>query len=144
VAAAFLIAVTVPGSFRGWERAMYLLIAASLAAVPLAAIAWAHRGQAASAATATTTTHGSAVFLAVALVGTTVAPWQLFFQQSNVVDKRITTRFLGYERADTALGTILFAVGALGILLACAFALGWAGRHGAFTDAAAVARGLRA
>ena len=32
----------------------------------------------------------------------------------------------------------------LGILLACAFALGWAGRHGAFTDAAAVARGLRA
>ena len=44
---------------------------------------------------------------------TTVAPWQLFFQQSNVVDKRITTRFLGYERADTALGTVLFAVGAL-------------------------------
>jgi natural resistance-associated macrophage protein len=30
-----------------------------------------------------------------------------------VVDKRITTRFLGYERTDTALGTVLFAVGAL-------------------------------
>jgi len=144
VAAAFLIAVTVPGSFRGWERAMYVLIAASLAAVPLAAIAWAHRGPAAAgAATATATAHGGAVFLAVALVGTTVAPWQLFFQQSNVVDKRITTRFLGYERADTALGTVLFAVGALGVLLACAFALGPAGLHGAFTDAATTARGLR-
>jgi Mn2+/Fe2+ NRAMP family transporter len=83
------------------------------------------------------------VFLAVALVGTTVAPWQLFFQQSNVVDKRITTRFLGYERADTALGTVLFAVGALGVLLACAFAFGRPGPHGAFTDAAATARGLR-
>ena len=138
-AAAFLIAVTASGSFRGWERAMYVLIAASLAAVPLAVIAWAHRGQAAASAA---TAHGGAVFLAVALVGTTVAPWQLFFQQSNVVDKRITTRFLGYERADTALGTVLFAVGALGVLLACGFAFGPAGLHGAFTDAAA-ARGLR-
>jgi Mn2+/Fe2+ NRAMP family transporter len=149
VAAAFLIAVTVPGSFRGWERAMYVLIAASLAAVPLAAIAWAHRGQAAASESAGAA-HGGAVFLAVALVGTTVAPWQLFFQQSNVIDKRITTRFLGYERADTALGTVLFAVGALGVLLACALVLdqqsafGAAGLHGAFTDAAAVAHGLRA
>jgi hypothetical protein len=61
-----------------------------------------------------------------------------------VVDKRITTRFLGYERTDTALGTVLFAVGALGVLLACGFAFGRAGLHGAFTDAAATARGLRA
>ena len=30
------------------------------------------------------------VLLIVAIVGTTVTPWQLFFQQSNVVDKRIT------------------------------------------------------
>jgi Mn2+/Fe2+ NRAMP family transporter len=148
VAAAFLIAVTVPGSFRGWERAMYVLIAGSLAAVPLAAIAWAHRGPAAAgAATATAAARGGARRRRLpgrGPGGTTVAPWQLFFQQSNVVDKRITTRFLGYERADTALGTVLFAVGALGVLLACAFALGPAGLHGAFTDAAATARGLRA
>jgi Mn2+/Fe2+ NRAMP family transporter len=146
VAAAFLIAVMAPGSFRGWERAMYVLLAASLAAVPLATIAWTHRASATPAAAAATagTAHGGAVFLAVALVGTTVAPWQLFFQQSNVVDKRITTRFLGYERADTALGTALFAVGALGVLLACGVAFGSAGLHGAFTDAGAVARGLRA
>ncbi len=143
VAAAFLIAVTASGSFRGWERAMYVLIAASLAAVPLAVIAWVHRGHAA-AGPAAATAHGGAVFLALALVGTTVAPWQLFFQQSNVVDKRITTRFLGYERADTALGTVLFAAGALGVLLACAFAFGRTGLHGAFTDAAATARGLHA
>jgi Mn2+/Fe2+ NRAMP family transporter len=26
-----------------------------------------------------------------AIVGTTVAPWQLFFQQSNVVDKRLSS-----------------------------------------------------
>ncbi len=126
--------------------ALLALIAASLSAVPLAVIAWAHHPPAAEAAAggATGIVHGGAVFLALALVGTTIAPWQLFFQQSNVVDKRITTRFLGYERADTALGTVLFAIGALGVLLACAFAFGAAGRHGAFTDAGAVAAGLRA
>ncbi len=145
VAAAFLIAVTATGSFRGWERAMYVLIAASLSAVPLAVIAWSHHPPTAQPAAGGISVigHGSAVFLALALVGTTIAPWQLFFQQSNVVDKRITTRFLGYERVDTAVGTVLFAIGALGVLLACAFAFGAAGSHGAFPDAGAVAEGLR-
>jgi Mn2+/Fe2+ NRAMP family transporter len=143
VAAAFLIAVTASGSFRGWERAMYVLLVASLAAVPLAVIAATNHASAARTGAAPGIANGGAVFLTLALVGTTVAPWQLFFQQSNVVDKRITTRFLGYERADTAIGTVLFAVGALGVLLACGFAFGAAGLHGAFNDAGAVARGLR-
>jgi hypothetical protein len=60
------------------------------------------------------------------------------------VDKRITTRFLGYERADTALGTVMFAIGALGVLLACDFAFGSTALHGAFTNGAATASGLRA
>jgi Mn2+/Fe2+ NRAMP family transporter len=144
-AAAFLIGVTAGGSFRGWERAMYALVCASLVAVPLALAAHAHRPvpPRLPASTAVGMVHGSALFLAVALVGASVAPWQLFFQQSNVVDKRITTRFLGYERADTALGTVLFAVGALGVLLACNFAFGSTALHGAFTSGGATASGLR-
>jgi Mn2+/Fe2+ NRAMP family transporter len=125
---------------------MYAFLVASLAAVPLALIAWAHHGPAVVQAAASHPAGmpgGGPVFLAIALVGTTVAPWQLFFQQSNVVDKRITTRFLAYERADTALGTVLFGVAALGILLGCGLALNPSGLHGAFTDAGAVARGLR-
>ncbi len=146
LAAAFLIGVAATGSFRGWERAMCVLILASLVAVPLVLAARVHRpgSVAALAPVADLSSHGGAVFLAVALAGTTVAPWQLFFQQSNVVDKRITSRFLGYERIDTALGTVLFSVGALGVLLACGFAFDGTALHGAFTDAAAVADGLRA
>ena len=30
------------------------------------------------------------MLLVIAIVGTTIAPWQLFFQQSYVIDKRIT------------------------------------------------------
>jgi NRAMP (natural resistance-associated macrophage protein)-like metal ion transporter len=145
VAAAFLIGVVAAGSFRGWERAMYALVCASLVAVPLVLAARAHRPAPPhlTVPAAASTAREGALFLAVAMVGATVAPWQLFFQQSNVVDKRITTRFLGYERADTALGTVLFAVGALGILLACNFAFGSTALHGAFTSGAATASGLR-
>ena len=50
-------------------------------------------------------------------MGTTVAPWQLFFQQSNVVDKRITPRFMAYERADTVLGAFVVIVGATALLM---------------------------
>ena len=39
------------------------------------------------------------MLLIIGIVGTTVAPWQLFFQQSYVIDKRITPRFIRYERA---------------------------------------------
>lgn len=122
---------------------MYALVLASLVAVPLLVLTHAAHLAPAPAVTVHGTREGG-LFFAVALVGTTVAPWQLFFQQSNVVDKRITTRFLGYERADTALGTILFAAGALGILLACSLAFAAPPLHGAFTDASAVARSFRA
>ena len=53
----------------------------------------------------------AAVLLIIAIVGTTVAPWQLFFQQSNIVDKRITPRFISYERADTVIGSIVVVAG---------------------------------
>ena len=59
----------------------------------------------------------TAVLLIIAIVGTTVAPWQLFFQQSNVVDKRITPRFIGYERADTTFGAFVVVVGAIAIMV---------------------------
>ena len=44
------------------------------------------------------------MLLIIGIVGTTVAPWQLFFQQSYVIDKRITPRFIPYEKADLVIG----------------------------------------
>ena len=40
------------------------------------------------------------MLLIIGIVSTTVAPWQLFFQQSYVIDKRIMPRFIPYEKAD--------------------------------------------
>ena len=47
------------------------------------------------------------MLLIIAIVGTTVAPWQLFFQQSNIIDKRITPRWINYERLDTWIGAFV-------------------------------------
>jgi hypothetical protein len=71
-----------------------------------------------------------------------VAPWQLFFQQSNVVDKRITPRFIGYERADTAVGAIVVVVGAIAIEVVAVLAVRGTNLAGKFTDALGVARAL--
>lgn len=93
VAALALIAVAASGSFRRWERAMFAFIGASLLLVPLTFLAQPRWGRAAHDFVVPGVQGGvtsEAVLLIIAVVGTTVAPWQLFFQQSNVIDKRIT------------------------------------------------------
>lgn len=64
------------------------------------------------------------------MVGTTVAPWQLFFQQSNIVDKRITPRFIGYERADTVIGSLVVVIGAAALLMTADYAARVTGNSG--------------
>jgi Mn2+/Fe2+ NRAMP family transporter len=82
------------------------------------------------------------MLLIIAIVGTTVAPWQLFFQQSYVIDKRITTRFIPYERVDLVFGIILVIAGAAAMMAFCAAAFTGHPEFGQFTDAGAVAAGL--
>ena len=80
--------------------------------------------------------------LIIGIVGATVTPWQLFFQQSYIVDKRITARFIHYERADLWIGIVLVTIGAAAMI--CLTAAVFVGRpeFGNFEDAGAVAAGL--
>ncbi|MDA0582538.1 divalent metal cation transporter, partial [Acinetobacter baumannii] len=82
------------------------------------------------------------MLLIIAIVGTTVAPWQLFFQQSYVIDKRITPRFIKYERLDLWLGIGLVVIGAVCMMSFTAAAFAGHPEFGQFTDAAGVASGL--
>ncbi len=84
------------------------------------------------------------MLLIIGIVGTTVAPWQLFFQQSYVIDKRITPRFMKYEKADLWIGIVIVVIGAAAIMGATTVA--FAGTHGFghFTDTAGLAKGLQA
>ena len=84
----------------------------------------------------------ASVLLIIAIVGTTVAPWQLFFQQSNIIDKRITTRWINYERADTVIGSVVTVIGAGALMITCAFAFEGTPWAGNYTNAGGVADGL--
>jgi Mn2+/Fe2+ NRAMP family transporter len=82
------------------------------------------------------------MLLIIAIVGTTVAPWQLFFQQSYVIDKRITPRFIPYERIDLWIGIGLIIVGAVAMMAFTAVAFTGKPEYGHFKDAGAVAVGI--
>jgi NRAMP (natural resistance-associated macrophage protein)-like metal ion transporter len=145
LAALMLIGITVTGNFRRWERAMFVFLFASLLVLPLVALSHPD-AVAVFKGFVQPSIHGgftsNAVLLIIAIVGTTVAPWQLFFQQSNVIDKRITPRWLEYEKADTALGVLVVVVGAAAIMIATASAFSGTSDFGRYKDALGIARGL--
>ncbi|OBB80663.1 manganese transporter [Mycobacterium colombiense] len=143
-AAVLLFAVVAGGSFRRWERLMFLLIAVNVLIFPMVWLV--HPTPKATVAGLIPQFPGglnsTVLLLVVAIVGTTVAPWQLFFQQSNVVDKRITARWIPYGRADLAIGIVVVMVGATALMAVAAFGLTGTADAGHFTDAGAVASGL--
>ena len=145
IAAVALVAMTATGSFRAWERSMFVFVFANLLVVPLFFLAHPDGGQVIhdffvpgiqGGATSTS------VLLIIAIVGTTVAPWQLFFQQSNIIDKRITPRWINYERLDTWIGAVVVVVGAAALMCVSAFAFAHTPYFGNFTNAGATAAGL--
>jgi len=145
-AGVLLIGTTVTGRFERWERFMFVFLAANALVVPLAVFSHPPLGQTVHGLVVPSIPGGvssSTFLLIIAVVGTTVTPWQLFFQQSNVVDKRITPRWLSYERADTVIGAFVVVVGAAAIMLAAAHAFEGSANFGHFADARGVAAGLR-
>lgn len=145
LAALALIAMTLSGSFRRWERFMYIFIITSLLVFPIVFLVHPLTGPILRGIFIPSILGGvtpTSILFIIAIVGTTVAPWQLFFQQSNVVDKRITTRWINYERADTFMGAILTNVAAAAIMIGVAFAFGRTHFFGNFVSAGAVAISL--
>jgi Mn2+/Fe2+ NRAMP family transporter len=145
LAAAALIAMTTSGSFRRWERFMFAFILVNFAVIPLAIASHPHLSPILAGSVTPGVEggfHSTSMLLIIAIVGTTVAPWQLFFQQSNVIDKRITPRWINYERADTIIGSVIVIVGAAALMIAVSFGIGHTPLHGQFADAGAVATGL--
>ena len=123
--ALLLFAFAATGKFRRWERFMLLAVLASFVVVPCFFLAHPRTGPILKGLVPGVQggVSGTAILLIVAVVGTTVAPWQLFFQQSNILDKRITPRWLNYERAETFLGAVLTTLAAGGMIAFAAFAL---------------------
>ena len=145
IAVALLVAITASGSFRAWERAMFVFVFANFLVIPLFFLAHPQAGQIAQHLVTPGIQGGAtstSILLIIAIVGTTVAPWQLFFQQSNVIDKRITPRWINYERLDTWIGAFIVVIGAAALMAICAFAFRGTHYAGHFLNAGATTSAL--
>jgi len=147
-AAALIMLAVASGDLRRFERFALLLVFLSLLLVPLFVLIHPPLGQVARDLTLPgwpQSGHSAEVLLLViGIVGTTIAPWQLFFQQSYVVDKRITPAFLGYARADLWLGIALVCGGAVAIMAITAGAFADSAAIGHFVDCSGVANAIGA
>ena len=146
VAAALIMMAATTGSFRRFERFSLVLVFGSLLLVPVFLMVHPPAGQIAADFLLPKLPEGGqlneVVLLIIAIVGTTVAPWQLFFQQSYVIDKRITPRFIQYERADLWIGILFVMIGAVAMMALTAATFAGQPEFGQFSDAGGVAFGL--
>ncbi|HTZ94453.1 MAG TPA: NRAMP family divalent metal transporter [Streptosporangiaceae bacterium] len=144
-----IVASAMTGSFRRFERIAIAFCAGSLLLIPLYVLSHPAAGQVATGFVLPTMPGGSGqlgtvMLLIIGIVGTTVAPWQLFFQQSYVIDKRITPRFIPYEKADLVIGIVVVIVGGAALMGATAAAFAGTAAAGHYTDAAGLAAGIAA
>jgi Mn2+/Fe2+ NRAMP family transporter len=144
--AAAIIAAAGTGDFRRFERFSLVLVFGSLLLVPV--FLWVHPPFVQIARDFVVPRLpeegklGEIMLLIIAIIGTTIAPWQLFFQQSYIVDKRITPRFVRYARADLWIGIVLVIIGAVAMMAFTAATFAGRQEFGNFEDAGAVAAGL--
>ena len=146
VAAALIMIAASTGDFRRFERFSMVLIAASLLLVPIYFMIHPPFAQVAHDFLVPQMPVGGklsdVMLLIIGIVGTTVAPWQLFFQQSYVIDKRITPRFIRYERIDLWIGIALVIMGGVAIMAFSAATFAGQSEAGNFTDAGGIAAGI--
>lgn len=144
LAAVALIVMVLTGSYRRWERVTVFLCLLDIAWVVIAFKVRPTFGEIFHNTMVPTVPEGGLtaglMFLVIAIVGTTIAPWQLFFQQSCVADKRLRFADLKWARLDTFLGAV-FTI----IVAACMMVAGNAAKvHGiSFSDPAQMASDLR-
>jgi len=146
IAAALTMAAVSTGNFRRFERFAVVLCLLSLLLVPV--LVSIHPPVAQMTRDffipnwPANSKLSDVMLLVIGIVGTTVAPWQLFFQQSYVVDKRITPRFMKYEKADLWIGIVFVLIGAVAMIAFCAALFSGKPEFGNFTDAGGVIAGL--
>jgi Mn2+/Fe2+ NRAMP family transporter len=107
-----------------WERITLFAALGNLVFVPVALLSRPHWGSIAHAFIAWRPLPGGltqeTVLILLANIGATVTPWMLFFQQSAIADKGMTTHDIRFGRVDTVLGAALAALAALATIIAAA------------------------
>jgi Mn2+/Fe2+ NRAMP family transporter len=112
---ALMIAIVMHGRYWTWEKIVLLFCGMNLIYIPAALLVRPDYSQVMSGLMPAFPYGftGEVFFFLMANIGTTIAPWMVFFQQSSVVDKGMTEKDILFGKLDTAIGalfTIIVAV----------------------------------
>ncbi|WP_291493013.1 NRAMP family divalent metal transporter [Desulfurella sp.] len=104
-----------------WERIALWIAAGNLFFVPLVILAHPDWSKVISSFATWHIPHGSSfstfIYIILANLGTTIAPWMLFFQQSSVVDKGLAKIDIPQGQLDTFIGSVIMGIVAISIVI---------------------------
>jgi Mn2+/Fe2+ NRAMP family transporter len=104
-----------------WERIALWIAAGNLVFVPLVILAHPDWSKVISSFATWHIPHGSSfstfIYIILANLGTTIAPWMLFFQQSSVVDKGLAKIDIPQGQLDTFIGSVIMGIVAISIVI---------------------------
>lgn len=111
----------VKGSLRVVEK-VFLVACLVYVAYPIAAFMAGPDWNRVLSATVTPSFRPDSAYLMtlIGIIGTTIAPWMQFYQQSAIVEKGITAEHYNFSRIDVIFGCIMAIVVAFFMMVACA------------------------
>jgi len=121
-----LFVVVVTGRYWTFEKITLFFCAFNLVYIPAAfwamktptAPAWSTVAKGLLLPTLASGFTSEVLFIILANIGTTITPWQIFFQQSSVVDKGLDLHDIGFGKVDTFVGSLVTCVVAVFIIIA--------------------------
>jgi NRAMP (natural resistance-associated macrophage protein)-like metal ion transporter len=109
VSAVLLLFVVMTGSYRKAEYIALVFCVVDLLFIPAAFLAhpdWGAVGQSLFSIPIHSITRDF-ILVVIGLIGAVIMPWMIYYQQSAVVDKRLTGKDLPYERLETGIGAVV-------------------------------------
>ncbi len=121
VAALFVWLLVVKGNYKSVEKVFLLASSLYLSYIVAGVLAGPNWGLAAKSVLMPQISLSTAyITMVIGIVGTTIAPWMMFYIQSSVVEKGISLKNLKYSKVDAIFGAIVVNIVAFFIVLACA------------------------
>ncbi|MBZ2164974.1 MULTISPECIES: Nramp family divalent metal transporter [Methanobacterium] len=120
-AALFVWLLVVKGTYKSVEKVFLLASSLYLSYIVAGFLAQPDWGLAAKSVIVPQISLSTAyITMVIGMVGTTIAPWMMFYIQSSVVEKGISLKNLKYSKVDAIFGAIVVNIVAFFIVLACA------------------------
>ena len=117
---AIILSITLLLRYHTWERISIIIAGLNIIFIPIMFVAHPNFGAVAASFFSWNIPGGISsffIYLLLANIGTTIAPWMLFFQQSSEVDKGTTLHDMKDAKRDTILGAIIMAAVAISIII---------------------------